>query len=141
MMLVKGDKSWEAGVPPSPELIAAIGRLSEEAMRDGTLVEQGGLLPTARGALVRVSNGKVTVTDGPFAETKEVVGGFAVFQTRSKEEALAIGKKFMQVHADVLGASYQGELEIREMVEYGPAGSDQAGCGVQLEPESQTSTV
>ena len=115
MMIVKANKDSEAGIPPSPQLIAAISKLAEEAMAGGAMVASGGLLPSSQGVRIRVAQGKTSVIDGPFAETKELVGGFAIFELKSKEEAIESGKKFMQIHADILGSSYQGELEIRPM--------------------------
>jgi len=123
MMLVKADRDYEAGKPPSPELMAAIGRLSEEMARAGVLVENGGLLPSAMGAKIRVARGKLSVLDGPFSEAKEVIGGYAVLQAKSKQEAIELGRRFMTVHADVLGASWDGELEIRQMMDFAPSGA------------------
>ena len=120
MMLVKADKSYEAGAPPKPELMAAIGELSEEMIKAGVLLDMGGLLPTSKGALINVRKGKLTVTDGPFSEAKEVIGGYAVLQCKSKEEAIERGRRFMQLHADMLGPSYDGELEIRQMPDVPP---------------------
>lgn len=114
MMMVKADE--KAG-PPSPELGAAIGQLSQEMARAGVLLDLGGLLPSAMGAKVRLSGGRVTVKDGPFSETKELVGGYAILQAKSKDEAVEYARRFMNVHKDVLGASYEGELEIRAMAE------------------------
>ena len=115
MMIVKADPSYEAGRPPDPALLAAVGKLSEEMTKRGVLLQSGGLLPSAKGARVRVSRGKMTVTDGPFAETKELIGGFAILEAASKEEAIRLGKEFMQLHVDVLGQSYEGTLEVRPM--------------------------
>ena len=67
-----------------------------------------------------MAGGKTSVIDGPFAETKELVGGFAIFDLASKEEAIESGKQFMQIHADILGPSYEGELEIRPMFDTPP---------------------
>ena len=122
MMMVKGDRSYEAGAAPDPELGAAIGKLSEELMRAGVMVDMGGLLPTAMGARVRLAGGKLTVTDGPFSEAKEVIGGYAILRADSRQEAIELGKRFMALHAGVLGSSYEGELEIRQMAEFGPEG-------------------
>jgi hypothetical protein len=119
MMMVKATKDSEAGVPPSPELMAAIGKLTEEGMKAGVVVEVGGLAPTSQGARVRVARGKVSVTDGPFTEAKEVVGGYAIIEAKSRAEAIEIGKDFMKLHGDVLGPSYEGELEIRQL--FGPS--------------------
>jgi hypothetical protein len=100
--------------------MAAVGKLSEEMIKAGVLLDMGGLLPTSKGALINVRKGKLTVTDGPFSEAKEVIGGYAVLQCKSKEEAIERGRRFMQLHADVLGPSYDGELEIRQMPDVPP---------------------
>ena len=115
MMIVKADKNYESGTPPNPELMAAIGRMSEEMIKAGVLLDMGGLLPSSKGARIGVRDGKVTVTDGPFSEAKELIGGYAILQVKSREEAIERGRRFIQMHADVLGPSYEGELEIRQM--------------------------
>jgi hypothetical protein len=115
MVMVKADKDFEAGLPPKPELLAAIGKLSHDMVKAGVLLETGGLLPSSRGARVRASGGKLSVTDGPFAETKELVGGYAILQAKSRDEAVELGKQFMEVHVTVLGSSYDGECEIRQL--------------------------
>ncbi|HEY3120975.1 MAG TPA: YciI family protein [Vicinamibacteria bacterium] len=115
MMMVKADKDYEAGVPPSPELMAAIGKLGEDAARAGELVEMGGLLPSSKGARIRLAGGKLTVTDGPFSEAKELIGGYAIFQLPSKEEAIQKAKDFLKAHEQVLGPAYTGEIEIRQL--------------------------
>jgi hypothetical protein len=115
MMIVKADPSYEAGRPLDPALLAAVGKFSEKMTKAGVLLQSGGLLPSSKGARVRVSVGKMSVTDGPFAETKELIGGFAILEVASKEEAIRLAKEFMQVHIDVLGQSYEGTLEVRPM--------------------------
>lgn len=115
MMMVTGDSDYEAGRPPSPALMAAIGKVTEESTRSGALVETGGLLPSSRGARIRASRGRLKVTDGPFTEAKEIVGGYAILRAGSKEEAIELGRRFLQAHVDVLGPDYDGQLEIREM--------------------------
>jgi hypothetical protein len=115
MMMVKADRDYEAGLPPRPELIDAIGKLSEQMAKSGVLVDTGGLLPSSRGARVRVAGGKLHVVDGPFAETKELIGGYAIVEAKSRDEAIALGRRFMEVHAQILGPSYAGECEIRQM--------------------------
>ena len=124
MMIVKSTKDSEAGLPPNPELIAAITKMSQEAAERGTMVSAGGLLPSSQGTRIHVAGGKTSVIDGPFAETKELVGGFAIFDLQSKAEAIQAGKRFMQVHADILGSSYEGELEIRPMFDSSPNGGN-----------------
>ena len=115
MMLVKATRNSEAGAPPNPKLMAAIDKLAGEAVKRGVMVDAGGLQPSSQGTRVRVTGGKTSVIDGPFAETKELVGGYAIFDLQSKEEAIRSGVEFMQLHADILGPSYEGELEIRPL--------------------------
>jgi len=95
--------------------MAAVAKLAEEATARGALVTASGLLPSSQGVRIRVKNGKTSVIDGPFAETKELIGGFAIFELGSKEEAVKSAREFMQLHADILGPSYEGEVEIRPM--------------------------
>ena len=121
LMMVKADKDFEAGRPPNPALLAAIGGLSEEMGRAGVLLETGGLLPSSAGAKVKVAGGKLSVTDGPFTESKELVGGYAIIRAASKAEAIAHGRRFMSLHAEVLGPSYEGEMEIRQLADFEPA--------------------
>jgi len=87
-------KSAERNAPPSQEEMAKMGKLVEEGMKAGWLLATEGCLPTALGARVRNSSGKLTVTDGPFTEAKEVVGGFAILRAKSKEEAIQLAKDF-----------------------------------------------
>lgn len=115
MVMVKGT---ETAGPPPPELMAGIAKLGEEAARAGVPVEMGGLFPTAMGALVRVQNGKLNITDGPFAEGKEVIGGFAVYTVSSKQEAVEWTTRFMQLHLDHW-KGWEGESEIRQIFEGG----------------------
>ena len=124
MMIVKSTKDSEAGMPPNPELIKAIEKLAAEATKNGSLLGSGGLLPSSQGARIHVSKGKTSVTDGPFVETRELVGGYAIFDLPSKEEAVRAGQQFMQVHADILGPAYEGQLEIRPFF-------DAADCAMQ----------
>jgi hypothetical protein len=107
-------KTAEGG-PPSPELMTAIGALAQDMARSGVLVEMGGLLPSDRGARMRLSRGAITVIDGPFTESKELVGGYAVFSVGSKADAIELGRKFLQVHSNILGPEHAMELEIREL--------------------------
>jgi hypothetical protein len=78
------------------------------------------LLPSSTGARVRTSGGKVTVVDGPFTEFKELVGGYAILEANSKAEAVEYARKFMQIHLEVMGSSYEGECEVRPL--FGPDG-------------------
>ena len=109
-------KSTENAGPPPQALMDAIAKLGEEAARAGTLVEMGGLFPTAMGARVRLSKGQLTVTDGPFTEAKEVVGGYAVHELKSKEEAIEAAVRFMELHKKHW-PGWEGETEVRQIFE------------------------
>ena len=103
-------KHAERTAPPSQEEMAAMGKLVEEGFKAGWLLANEGCLPSKLGARVRSSGGKLTVTDGPFTESKEIVGGFALLKVNSKEEALELTRKFLQVAGD-------GECELRQIYE------------------------
>lgn len=120
MMMVQANEQSEAGLPPSPEMMAAMGKHTEEMMKAGVVLETGGLLPTSKGARIHLAGGKVSVYDGPFAEAKEVIGGYAIIRATSKEAAIEHGKRFMALHAEVLGPSYESRLEIRQLADFGP---------------------
>src|SRR2546428_11772351 len=111
MMIVKTRENAEQ---PSPALIQAITKLGEEASKQGAMVEMGGLLPTAVGARARLANGKITVTDGPFSEAKEVIGGFAVYDVASKKEAIEWTRKFLEAHIGLWNQEL--EVEVRQMM-------------------------
>ena len=103
-------KAAETGVPPTQEHMDAMGALIEKFARSGHLISTEGCLPSARGLRVRRDSGKVTVTDGPFTEAKEVVGGFALLRASSRDEIIALTEEFLAVVGD-------GECEIRELYE------------------------
>lgn len=105
-------KTTERGVPPSQEEMARMGKLIEEGMKAGYLLAADGCLPSALGARVRQANGKVTVTDGPFAETKELICGLAILKADSKQHAIELTKQFLGVAGD-------GECEVRQLHEAG----------------------
>src|ERR1700692_1691594 len=107
MMIVK---HAEKQSPPPKQLMDAIAKLAKEETKAGTMVGSGGLGPTAQGARVRLSAGRVTVTDGPFTETKEVVGGYAQFELKLKEEAVESAVRFMELHKEHW-AGWGGETE------------------------------
>ena len=113
MAMVKATKDYEAGLPPKPELIAAMGKLAEEERKIGIFEMGGGLLQSSQGHKVTMVGGKVTVTDGPFTETKEVIGGFAILNYDSHEAALEGAKRVMQIHADAGVTDL--EIELRPM--------------------------
>jgi hypothetical protein len=103
-------KHVEKNTPPSLEEMTRMGKLVEEGMKNGSLLATEGCMPSASGARVRRSNGSLTVTDGPFTESKEVIGGFAILQARSKEEAIEMVREFLNTAGD-------GECELRQLYE------------------------
>ena len=98
--------------------MAVIGQHTEEMMKAGVVLETGGLLPSAKGARIRAAEGQLTFIDGPFAEAKELIGGYAILKAGSKAEAIRLGTDFMRLHQDVLGPTWQGELEVRQLAEF-----------------------
>jgi len=111
MMIVKHAENQG---PPPPQLMDAITKLAEQEARAGTMLGNGGLGPTAQGARVRLSGGKVTLTDGPFTETNEVIGGYAQFELKSKEAAVESAVRFMELHRKHW-PGWEGETEVRQM--------------------------
>jgi hypothetical protein len=114
-------KSAEGSGPPPKALMDAIAQLGAEAVRAGVMVDNGGLAPTAMGARVRLSGGRLAVTDGPFAEAKEVVGGYAVYSVPSKQEAVDWTTRFMELHQQHW-SGWEGEAEIRQIYDPPAAG-------------------
>ena len=101
----------KSGLAPSEQLMQDMGKLMEEMTRDGSLVRTAGLRPTAEGVRVRQRNGKQSMTDGPFTETKEVIGGYAILEAKTMQEAVELTKRFLRVH----GREWDVECEIRQL--------------------------
>ena len=108
MFLVKSDNS----VPPTPELFEAMGALIERETKSGRLKDTGGLMPPEMGVMMSVSDGKVVMLDGPFTESKEVIGGYAVFELQSRDEAVEAATEFMELHARHM-PGWTGLCEVR----------------------------
>jgi hypothetical protein len=115
MVIVKADKNSEAGVLPSKGLLAEMGKFNEELAKAGVMLAGEGLQASSKGARVKFSGNKRTVTDGPFAETKELVAGFWLWQVRSKEEAIEWLKR---------APFREGEVEIRQVFEADDFGAE-----------------
>jgi len=118
-------KTAETGVPPTPEHMETMQRLVEDGMKAGWLLATEGCLPSALGARVRSSSGNLIVTDGPFAETKEIIAGFALLEATSKEEAIRMAKDFLKVAGD-------GECELRQIFTPSDGLSDCSGVHREL---------
>ncbi|MDT3779198.1 YciI family protein [Nitrospira sp. MA-1] len=119
MIIVKATKESEAGVMPSGQLLTEMGKFNEELVNAGVMLAGDGLHPSSKGARVQFSGNKRTVIDGPFAETKELIAGYWVWQVNSKEEAIEWVKRC----PNPAGDDKEGEIEIRQLFEaedFGP---------------------
>jgi hypothetical protein len=117
LTFIRHSESYRESGPP-PALMEAMGRFVQQSLKDGTLVDTGGLLPSKEGARVRLAKGKITVTDGPFTETKEVIGGWAILKVDSRAEAVRVATEFMELHRKHW-PGFEGESEVRPMFEPG----------------------
>ena len=123
LMLIKVGSGM---APVNDELMAAIDKFVDKLKANGSLVDTGGLQARESGTLMGLSHGKVTVTDGPFTEANEVVGGFIIVEVKGKAEAVAIGREFLDMHAKAMGSGYAAELEVRRMFSPDPEGPPKA---------------
>ena len=124
-------KSIESHEPPSQEFMERMNALIEKLMKTGELVATEGCLPSALGARVRSDKGRVTITDGPFAESKEVVGGFAILEAKSKDDAIRMVREFLAVAGD-------GECEIRQIYSASDAGTCTSPTDARAQHEELT---
>jgi hypothetical protein len=113
MMIVKANKDSEAGVMPEEKLIAAMTKYNEELVKAGAMLDGAGLQPSSKGMRIKFANGKRTIVDGPFAETKELIAGFWLIQVKSREEAVEWAKRVPAPH----GEGKEGEIELRQLFE------------------------
>ena len=116
LTFIRCSESYRASPPPAA-LMEAMGAFVERSLKDGSLVDTGGLLPSKEGLRVRLANGQISVTDGPFTESKEVIGGWAVLQG-SREQVVRIATEFMELHRKHW-PEFEGESEVRPMFEPG----------------------
>jgi hypothetical protein len=115
MMLLKADKTTEAGVLPSQKDLELMGKYNEELIKAGALLDAAGLQPSSKGAKVTFHGGKPQITDGPFAETKELIAGYWVIKVKSKDEAIAWAKRVPV--GQLPGDGRAPEIELRQMFE------------------------
>ena len=111
LTFIRHSESYRESTPP-PALMAAMDAFVDKALKDGTLVDTGGLLPSKDGVRVRLAKGRISVTDGPFSESKEVIGGWAILKTDSRAEAIRIATEFMELHRKHW-PEFEGESEVR----------------------------
>ena len=109
MVMIKANRETEAGILPSQELLTEMGKFNEELVNAGVMLAGEGLHPSSKGARVKYAKGKLSVTDGPFAETKELIAGFWIWQCKSLEEAIAWAKRIPNPRDE------EGEVEIRQI--------------------------
>lgn len=119
MMFIKHTEDYKMENVPQA-LFTAMGEFVGESMKNGSLIDTAGLQPTAKGTRVRLAGGKLTVIDGPFTETKEVIGGYALVEAKSKDEALALATRFMDLHR-IHWPQFQGECEVRPLEDMEPS--------------------
>jgi hypothetical protein len=117
LTFIRHPESYREAGPPQA-LMEAMGKFVDRSFKDGTLVDTGGLRPSKDGARIRLAKGKITVTDGPFTEAKEVIGGWAILRVDSKAEAIRIATEFMELHRRYW-PEFEGESEIRPMFDPG----------------------
>ncbi len=117
LTFIRHSESYRESGPPAA-LMEAMGKFVEKSFQDGTLVDTGGLLPSKDGVRLRLAKGKITVTDGPFSESKEVIGGWAILKADSKAEATRLATEFLELHRKHWPA-FEGEAEVRPMFESG----------------------
>jgi hypothetical protein len=130
-LMIKATTESEAGIPPNAALMAGMARLSQEMTEAGVLLSSGGLQPSASGMRLKYKGGKLAVTDGPFIETKEIIGGFAILQAQSREDALRLANRCVDVHINAGITDF--EMEIRPM--FDPEGPCAGRLG-QMQAES-----
>ena len=116
--LLRADNESETGVPPSKDLMERMGTFIEEITKAGVMLSTDGLQPSSKGKRVRLANGKITVMDGPFTESKEVIAGYLIIQVASKAEAIDLAKRWLVIHMEGVPAGVpEGEIEVREVME------------------------
>ena len=115
LMLIKiaNNSDYEAGKPVPKELDAAMGELMGEWTKNGAMVSAAGLKPTSQGTRLRITGGEVKVTDGPFTEAKEVVGGFFILEAKDRSAAVEMTRRFVDLHRKILGNDFHLECEVR----------------------------
>jgi hypothetical protein len=117
LTFIRHSESYRESPPPA-ELMEAMGKFVQKSLKEGTVVDTGGLLPSKEGVRVRLAGGKITVIDGPFSESKEVIGGWAILKADSKAEAIRLATEFMELHRRHW-PGFEGESEVRPMFDPG----------------------
>ncbi len=125
---------------PTPALMEAMHKLADREIKAGRMLDSGGLMPVSMGAQVRITDGKLSVVDGPFVETKEMIGGYAIFELRDKEEAVAAAREFMQLHLDHM-PGWDGTCEVRSFASPGVEWACEVECAPTPDAKASRSSV
>ena len=123
MMLIKANEAFEAGAPPPAELVVAMGTLADEMNERGILLSAERMKPSAHGTRIRHADGKRSVIEGPFAETKELIGGFSIVDVGSKQEAIELAQRVARIHTECGVDEF--EIEVRPLLGPGECGGQQ----------------
>ena len=116
LITIENNADYEANKPLPEALHVGMGALMEEWTKEGSFVTAAGLLPTSKATRLRLEHGDVMVTDGPFTETKEVIGGFFILEAPDKAAAVAMTRRFVDIHQATLGKSFLLQCEVRQTV-------------------------
>lgn len=127
LTFIRHAESYREAGPPQA-LMTAMGEFIQRSLKAGVLVDTGGLMPSKDGARVRLTEGRISVTDGPFTEAREVIGGWAILEAETRAEAIRIAREFMELHRKHW-PEFEGESEVRPMFDPcgGPAGRNRTG--------------
>ena len=117
LAFIRHSEKYRESAPP-PALMEAMGKFVEKSLKNGSLVDTGGLLPSKDGVRIRLEGGNINVTDGPFSEAKEIIGGWAILQAETKAEAIRVATEFMELHRKYW-PGFEGESEVRPMFDPG----------------------
>lgn len=131
LMMWQPTENAAALAPPPAGLMAAMDELMADTTKSGIMIDAGGMLPVSMGARLRLAGGNVTITDGPFSEAKELIGGYCIVRTSSKEEAIEMARRFMDIHA---AYGYEGVSTVQQLL--GPEDFDPTqAAGAELQAE------
>ena len=113
LTFMRCSESFNAGAAP-PAFMQAMGKFAEQSMKDGVLVDTAGLHPSSDASILRLERGEISVTDGPFTETKEIIGGYAIIQAKDKADVMRVAREFMELHRKHW-PGFEGECEVRQL--------------------------
>ena len=115
LTFMRCSEKYNAGAAP-PAFMQAMGKFAEQSMKDGVLVDTAGLHPSSDASILRLERGEISVTDGPFTETKEIIGGYAIIQAKDKADVMRVAREFMELHRKHW-PGFEGECEVRQLFE------------------------